>query len=107
MSNADTPADQTGGNTVAPTTSRLGELPPRIRVHALAKLLGLSSRDLLGKLAELGESPRSAQSSVTKEVAHRVAVILDAETAAESGDATADQGATAEAAQEATAAAVA
>ncbi|MFE3170718.1 translation initiation factor IF-2 N-terminal domain-containing protein [Amycolatopsis sp. NPDC059235] len=101
MSNADTPADQTGGNTVAPTTSRLGELPPRIRVHALAKLLGLSSRDLLGKLAELGESPRSAQSSVTKEVAHRVAVILDAETAAESGDATA------EAAQEATAAAVA
>ncbi|WP_409463526.1 translation initiation factor IF-2 N-terminal domain-containing protein [Amycolatopsis sp. GA6-003] len=81
MSNADTPADQTGGNTVAPTSSRLGELPPRIRVHALAKLLGLSSRDLLGKLAELGESPRSAQSSVTKEVAHRVAVILDAEAA--------------------------
>ncbi|MFB9929895.1 translation initiation factor IF-2 N-terminal domain-containing protein [Amycolatopsis halotolerans] len=114
MSNADTPADQTGGNTVAPTTSRLGELPPRIRVHALAKLLGLSSRDLLGKLAELGESPRSAQSSVTKEVAHRVAVILDAETAAESGDtaqataaSVAEQGATAEAAQEATAAAVA
>ncbi|MGW4399210.1 translation initiation factor IF-2 N-terminal domain-containing protein [Amycolatopsis nivea] len=87
MSNADTPADQTGGNTVAPTTSRLGELPPRIRVHALAKLLGLSSRDLLGKLAELGESPRSAQSSVTKEVAHRVAVILDAEAAGETGDA--------------------
>ncbi|OAP23609.1 translation initiation factor IF-2 N-terminal domain-containing protein [Amycolatopsis sp. M39] len=85
MSNADTPADQTGGNTVAPTTSRLGELPPRIRVHALAKLLGLSSRDLLGKLAELGESPRSAQSSVTKEVAHRVAVILDAETAEATG----------------------
>ncbi|WP_370935617.1 translation initiation factor IF-2 N-terminal domain-containing protein [Amycolatopsis sp. cg13] len=113
MSNADTPADQTGGNTVAPTTSRLGELPPRIRVHALAKLLGLSSRDLLGKLAELGESPRSAQSSVTKEVAHRVAVILDAETATESGgsaqDASgaAEQSATAEAAQDATAAAVA
>ncbi|WP_116200472.1 translation initiation factor IF-2 N-terminal domain-containing protein [Amycolatopsis circi] len=117
MSNADTPADQTGGNTVAPTTSRLGELPPRIRVHALAKLLGLSSRDLLGKLAELGESPRSAQSSVTKEVAHRVAVILDAEAGAESGEAAdatapkaaaaAAQGATAEAAQEATAAAVA
>ncbi|PKV99683.1 ribonuclease E [Amycolatopsis echigonensis] len=87
MSNADTPADQTGGNTAAPTTSRLGELPPRIRVHALAKLLGLSSRDLLGKLAELGESPRSAQSSVTKEVAHRVAVILDAEAAGDSAEA--------------------
>ncbi|WP_020660988.1 translation initiation factor IF-2 N-terminal domain-containing protein [Amycolatopsis benzoatilytica] len=87
MSNADTPAEQTGGNTAAPTTSRLGELPPRIRVHALAKLLGLSSRDLLGKLADLGESPRSAQSSVTKEVAHRVAVILDAEAAGEQGEA--------------------
>ncbi|WP_037358903.1 translation initiation factor IF-2 N-terminal domain-containing protein [Amycolatopsis orientalis] len=97
MSNADTPADQTGGNTAAPTTSRLGELPPRIRVHALAKLLGLSSRDLLGKLAELGESPRSAQSSVTKEVAHRVAVILDAE-AAGSGE-TAEGTETAEAAE--------
>lgn len=106
MSNADTPADQTGGNTAAPTTSRLGELPPRIRVHALAKLLGLSSRDLLGKLAELGESPRSAQSSVTKEVAHRVAVILDAESGAAGNEAagqTGDQGSAAEAAPEAAA----
>ncbi|MEW2505035.1 MULTISPECIES: translation initiation factor IF-2 N-terminal domain-containing protein [unclassified Amycolatopsis] len=76
MSNAETPADQTGGNTAAPVTSQLGELPPRIRVHALAKLLGSSSRDLLAKLAELGESPRSAQSSVTREVAFKVAEAL-------------------------------
>ncbi|GAA3560142.1 translation initiation factor IF-2 N-terminal domain-containing protein [Amycolatopsis ultiminotia] len=76
MSNADTPAEQTGGNTAASTTSSLGELPPRIRVHALAKLLGQSSRDLLAQLAELGESPRSAASSVTREVAHRVAEAL-------------------------------
>ncbi|MGW4484783.1 translation initiation factor IF-2 N-terminal domain-containing protein [Amycolatopsis sp. NPDC004368] len=76
MSNADTPADQTGGNTAASVASQLGELPPRIRVHALAKLLGSSSRDLLAKLAELGESPRSAQSSVTREVAFRVAEAL-------------------------------
>ncbi|RJQ86419.1 translation initiation factor IF-2 N-terminal domain-containing protein [Amycolatopsis panacis] len=76
MPNADTPADQTGGTTAEPT-SRLGELPPRIRVHALAKLLGQSSRDLLAKLAELGESPRSAASSVTREVAHQVAEALD------------------------------
>ncbi|WIX83353.1 translation initiation factor IF-2 N-terminal domain-containing protein [Amycolatopsis carbonis] len=76
MSNAETPADQTGGNTAAPVTSQLGELPPRIRVHALAKLLGSSSRDLLAKLAELGESPRSAQSSVTREVAVKVAEAL-------------------------------
>ncbi|MEU4670866.1 translation initiation factor IF-2 N-terminal domain-containing protein [Amycolatopsis sp. NPDC023774] len=84
MSNADTPADQTGGNTAAPVTSQLGELPPRIRVHALAKLLGSSSRDLLAKLAELGESPRSAQSSVTREVAFKVAEALVPAEAAES-----------------------
>ncbi|MEV8613608.1 translation initiation factor IF-2 N-terminal domain-containing protein [Amycolatopsis sp. NPDC051373] len=84
MSNADTPADQTGGNTAAPVTSQLGELPPRIRVHALAKLLGSSSRDLLAKLAELGESPRSAQSSVTREVAVKVAEALAPAEAAES-----------------------
>ncbi|MEV4600612.1 translation initiation factor IF-2 N-terminal domain-containing protein [Amycolatopsis sp. NPDC049253] len=84
MSNADTPADQTGGNTAAPLTSQLGELPPRIRVHALAKLLGTSSRDLLAKLAELGESPRSAQSSVTREVAVKVAEALAPADAAES-----------------------
>ncbi|HWD05487.1 MAG TPA: translation initiation factor IF-2 N-terminal domain-containing protein [Amycolatopsis sp.] len=86
MSNAETPADQTGGNTAASLADKLGELPPRIRVHALAKLLGQSSRDLLGKLAELGESPRSAQSSVTREVAFRVA-----ETLAEPEDTATDQ----------------
>ncbi|WP_329064827.1 translation initiation factor IF-2 N-terminal domain-containing protein [Amycolatopsis sp. NBC_01480] len=79
MSNADTPADQAGGNTAAPTTSPLGELPPRIRVHALAKLLGSNSREILAKLTELGESPRSAQSSVTREVAIRLAEALSAD----------------------------
>ncbi|SEP45848.1 translation initiation factor IF-2 N-terminal domain-containing protein [Amycolatopsis saalfeldensis] len=83
MSNADTPADQAGGNTAAPTTSPLGELPPRIRVHALAKLLGSNSREILAKLTELGESPRSAQSSVTREVAIRLAEALSADSTGE------------------------
>ncbi|QRP48325.1 translation initiation factor IF-2 N-terminal domain-containing protein [Amycolatopsis sp. FDAARGOS 1241] len=95
MSNADTPADQTGGNTAASVASQLGELPPRIRVHALAKLLGQSSRDLLAKLAELGESPRSAQSSVTREVAFRVAEAL-AEPADEAGAETVEAAETSE-----------
>ncbi|RSN63460.1 ribonuclease E/G [Amycolatopsis sp. WAC 04182] len=75
MSNADTPA-VTGGNTATPTAGRLGELPPRIRVHALAKLLGSNSRELMAKLGELGETVRSAQSSVTREVAHKLAEAL-------------------------------
>ncbi|MFE5503932.1 translation initiation factor IF-2 N-terminal domain-containing protein [Amycolatopsis japonica] len=75
MSNADTPA-VTGGNTATPSAGQLGELPPRIRVHALAKLLGSNSRELMAKLGELGETVRSAQSSVTREVAFKLAEAL-------------------------------
>ncbi|MEV5717867.1 translation initiation factor IF-2 N-terminal domain-containing protein [Amycolatopsis mediterranei] len=73
MSNAETPAEHTGGNPATPTGGPLADLPPRIRVHALAKLLESHSRDILAKLAELGESVRSAQSSVTRDVALKVA----------------------------------
>src|SRR5215217_4830765 len=76
MSNADTPAENPGGNTATPATGPLAELPARIRVHALAKLIGSNSRELLAKLTELGENTRSAQSSVTREVAVRVAGAL-------------------------------
>ncbi|HET6286533.1 MAG TPA: translation initiation factor IF-2 N-terminal domain-containing protein, partial [Amycolatopsis sp.] len=75
MSNADTPA-VTGGNTATPIATQLGELPPRIRVHALAKLLGFNSRELMAKLGELGETVRSAQSSVTRDVAFKLAEAL-------------------------------
>ena len=76
MSNADTPAENPGGNTATSMTGQLAELPPRVRVHALAKLLGSNSREVLAKLTELGESTRSAQSSVTRDVALRVAEAL-------------------------------
>ncbi|WP_181773262.1 translation initiation factor IF-2 N-terminal domain-containing protein [Amycolatopsis pittospori] len=75
MSNADTPA-VTGGNTATPIAGQLAELPPRIRVHALAKLLGSNSRELMAKLGELGETVRSAQSSVTRDVAIKLAEAL-------------------------------
>ncbi|MGW5717454.1 translation initiation factor IF-2 N-terminal domain-containing protein [Amycolatopsis sp. NPDC003865] len=73
MSNAETPAEHTGGNPATPTSGPLADLPARIRVHALAKLLEKHSRDVLAQLAELGESVRSAQSSVTRDVALKVA----------------------------------
>ncbi|TNC24389.1 translation initiation factor IF-2 N-terminal domain-containing protein [Amycolatopsis alkalitolerans] len=75
MTNAETPAENTGGGTAAPT-SPLGELPDRVRVHALAKLLGSNSKDVLAKLTELGEAARSPQSSVPREVAIKVAEAL-------------------------------
>ncbi|MTD59525.1 translation initiation factor IF-2 N-terminal domain-containing protein [Amycolatopsis pithecellobii] len=77
MTNAETPADNTGGDTAAPT-SPLGELPERVRVHALAKLLGSNSRDVLAKLTELGEPVRSVQSSVPRAMAIKVAEALAA-----------------------------
>lgn len=83
MTNADTPADNTGGDTATPI-GPLGELPARVRVHALARLLGSNSRDVLAKLTELGETARSAQSSVPKDVAIRVAEAFAADPAEQS-----------------------
>ncbi|MFC8043693.1 translation initiation factor IF-2 N-terminal domain-containing protein [Nocardia sp. NPDC057353] len=47
-------------------------MPERIRVHALAKLLGTTSKRILAKLTELGSEARSAQSNVDRDVAHSV-----------------------------------
>ncbi|MEV6627842.1 translation initiation factor IF-2 N-terminal domain-containing protein, partial [Amycolatopsis sp. NPDC051114] len=88
MSNAETPAEQTGGNPATPTSGPLAELPARIRVHALAKLLEKNSRDVLAKLVELGESVRSAQSSVTRDIALKVAETF---APADAGEAPAEQ----------------
>ncbi|MFI5715907.1 translation initiation factor IF-2 N-terminal domain-containing protein [Nocardia sp. NPDC051750] len=47
-------------------------LPERIRVHALAKRLGVTSKRILAKLSELGAEARSPQSSVDRAVAESV-----------------------------------
>ncbi|WP_328391768.1 translation initiation factor IF-2 N-terminal domain-containing protein [Nocardia sp. NBC_00416] len=47
-------------------------LPERIRVHALAKRLGVTSKRILAKLSELGTEARSPQSSVDRAVAESV-----------------------------------
>lgn len=49
------------------------EFPTKLRVHALARILGLTSRQVLAHLAELGWQSRSAQSSVERDVARAVA----------------------------------
>uniref|UniRef100_UPI000A00A1F9 translation initiation factor IF-2 N-terminal domain-containing protein n=1 Tax=Nocardia altamirensis TaxID=472158 RepID=UPI000A00A1F9 len=55
------------------TTSQDAEpLPERIRVHALAKLLGVTSKRILAKLTELGADARSAQSNVDRAIAESV-----------------------------------
>ncbi|AZG43991.1 translation initiation factor IF-2 N-terminal domain-containing protein [Gordonia insulae] len=49
------------------------EFPSRLRVHALARTLGLTSRQVLAHLSELGVETRSPQSSIDREVAQAVA----------------------------------
>jgi len=45
------------------------EFPHKLRVHALARILGLSSREVLVHLSELGTSVRSPQSSIDRSAA--------------------------------------
>jgi ribonuclease E len=82
MANRRTPAGSSGGRTGAPTTTlsdgagQASSLPERLRVHALAKLLSLSSKDVMAALGELGVVVRSAQSSIDRETALRVMQVL-------------------------------
>ncbi|WP_459549729.1 translation initiation factor IF-2 N-terminal domain-containing protein [Nocardia sp. X0981] len=62
-------ADQEPLNT---TSQDDDHLPERIRVHALAKRLGVTSKRILAKLSELGTEARSPQSSVDRAVAESV-----------------------------------
>ncbi|GAA4859241.1 translation initiation factor IF-2 N-terminal domain-containing protein [Saccharopolyspora rosea] len=81
MLNTDTPAGNASGQSPAPTREDRGtiELPAKLRVHALAKLLGSSSREIIKTLEELGEAVRSAQSNITREVALQVVRTLHPE----------------------------
>ncbi|HEY0495980.1 MAG TPA: translation initiation factor IF-2 N-terminal domain-containing protein [Kutzneria sp.] len=72
MSKKKIPAGGPGGDATTP----IPEFPPKLRVHALAKELGTSSREVLAALADLGEVVRSPQSSVSREVAEQVARTL-------------------------------
>ena len=75
MTNSDSPAGPTGGPV---TLSGLDDLPEKLRVHALAKLLGRTSREVMAALLDLGFAARSVQSSVNRKTAEQVAVVLRA-----------------------------
>src|ERR1044072_656695 len=73
MSDKTTPAGNTGGDTTTTVSAALAELPARIRIHALAKLLGRNSREVLAAVTDAGVTGRSVQSSIDKDVALKVA----------------------------------
>ncbi|MDT7741600.1 MAG: ribonuclease, partial [Actinomycetota bacterium] len=55
-----------------PDDAALASLPDKLRVHALARLVGSSSREVLAVLARLDVAARSAQSSVDRTTVSRV-----------------------------------
>ena len=75
MSIDDVPAGETGGQSgvSGPTTP---DLPEKLRVHALARLVGRTSKQVLSTLAELGQEVRSVQSSVSRATAEQVLAAL-------------------------------
>ncbi|GAA4876273.1 translation initiation factor IF-2 N-terminal domain-containing protein [Saccharopolyspora cebuensis] len=74
MLNMDTPAGSTSGQSATPDQDAQGiELPAKLRVHALAKLLGTSSREVIATLNSFGAEVRSAQSNIDRDTALRVA----------------------------------
>ncbi|MGW4580932.1 translation initiation factor IF-2 N-terminal domain-containing protein [Rhodococcus aetherivorans] len=58
-------------------------LPPKMRVHALAKLLGLTSKQVMAKAADLGTELRSAHSSLQRDLAEQIRAALGAPAEAE------------------------
>ncbi|MBW0092602.1 translation initiation factor IF-2 N-terminal domain-containing protein, partial [Pseudonocardia sp. KRD-188] len=54
----------------------LPELPDKMRVHALARLLGRTSKEVLAVLADLGVAARSPQSSIDRKAAEQVVSAL-------------------------------
>src|ERR1700712_3319326 len=79
MSDIDAPAGQAGGPNSVPAS----ELPEKLRVHAWAKRLFVTSRKVLDTLAAIGAPARGAQSSIDRESATRVADTLGLAIAAE------------------------
>jgi ribonuclease E len=73
MSKNDSPAGSTGGPVTVPA---LDDLPEKMRVHALAKLIGRTSREILAALTGLGHEARSAQSSIDRKVVEQIITAL-------------------------------
>jgi len=87
MTNIEAPAGDTGGGTDAPTAADIAAaLPARLRVHALARLLSASSREVMAVLTDLGEVVRSPQSGVDRDTALRVVRALRPEQSGEAAN---------------------
>ncbi len=69
MSKNESPAGSAGGPVALP---ELSNLPEKLRVHALAKLIGVTSREVLAALSGLGHEARSVQSNIERKIVEQV-----------------------------------
>ncbi|WP_020107248.1 translation initiation factor IF-2 N-terminal domain-containing protein [Nocardia sp. 348MFTsu5.1] len=75
------------------------EFPHKMRVHALARILGLSSREVLAHLADMGITARSPQSSIVRSTAIAVRDKIAAEAEPADSEASAEPSEPAETAE--------
>ncbi|MDQ4116155.1 MAG: translation initiation factor IF-2 N-terminal domain-containing protein, partial [Actinomycetota bacterium] len=75
MSIDDAPTGDTGGQSGVPGPT-MPALPEKLRVHALARLVGRTSKQVLSTLSEIGQEVRSVQSSVSRATAEQVIAAL-------------------------------
>ncbi|MBI5736075.1 MAG: translation initiation factor IF-2 N-terminal domain-containing protein, partial [Mycolicibacterium neoaurum] len=64
------------------STQSSEELPAKLRVHSLARVLGTTSKRIVDALAELDGRARSPHSTVERAQAEQVREVLNAEAAA-------------------------
>ena len=67
---------------ISEDTASSEELPAKLRVHSLARMLGTTSKRIVDALAQLDGRARSPHSTVARDEAERVRDVLNSESAA-------------------------
>ncbi|WBP92331.1 Rne/Rng family ribonuclease [Mycolicibacterium neoaurum] len=75
-------AEDAPNKDLSENTAHSEELPAKLRVHSLARVLGTTSKRIVDALAQLDGRARSPHSTVAREEAERVREVLNAEATA-------------------------
>ncbi|WP_304107892.1 Rne/Rng family ribonuclease [Mycolicibacterium bacteremicum] len=75
-------AEDAPNQDLSENTAHSEELPAKLRVHSLARVLGTTSKRIVDALAQLDGRARSPHSTVARDEAERIREVLNAEAAA-------------------------
>lgn len=75
-------AEDASNQDLSESTAHSEELPAKLRVHSLARVLGTTSKRIVDALAQLDGRARSPHSTVARDEAERIREVLNAEAAA-------------------------